>query len=336
MVFNINNRRIIPALSFVTLLFMSATVWSATSLEQIKQQASTNPVETLSLIEQRLTSKTLPLNERLELMLIESQLYSQLGYLDKSQQSAVEGEELASAHNNFQYEIEFKLMQADALSQMSDWPNAKKNYITILEQIEQSNHHDKTLLIAITKSKYGLSCYYNGENQLALDLLFDAFEKYQTIDTDVVPSILANIALVYDATGDHNTALKYFFKSLEYYDVDELELAASVTYYNIGYVSLKVDKLKQAETYLKKSEQIARKHNIAQGIAFATSQLATLSIKRDEFEQALIYLNEAYTIALNLKNDRLVNRILVQLLQSHIELDNIEKVQSLIAQNLKK
>lgn len=332
MVFNINNRRTLPAFAFIALLFMSASVWADTSLEQIKQQANTNPVETLSLIEQRLTLKTLPLSERLELMLIESQLYSQLGYLDKSQQSAVNGEQLASAHNNFRYEIEFKLMQAEALSQMSDWPNTKKAYTDILKQVEQSNHQDKTLLIALTKSKYGLSCYYNGENQLALDLLFDAFEKYQAIDTEMVPTVLANIALVYDATGDHHTALKYFFKSLEYYDTDELELAASVTYYNIGYVSLKVDKFKQAETYLKKSEQIARKHNITQGIAFATSQLGTLAIKQDKFEQALIYLNEAYSIAIDLKNDRLVNRILVQLLQSHIKLGNIAKVRNLINQ----
>jgi len=298
-------------------------------VEKFGAMSAKEPIKTIEEIDQALKDPKLPLLPRLDVMVIKSDTFNRLGYLEQYLENSRQGFELALAHKKQDYASRFKLDEAEALSQLNKWEQSKVVFKEALVTIETL---DNRFLEAQAKSKFGLASYYNEEHEAALKLLLDAYEIYQEEAPDFLATTLANIALVYDATGEHETAIDYFFKSLSYIDEKEQEQNASITYYNIGYVSIKVKKYDQAEEYLKKSLTIAEKFNIVQGVAFAKSQLGLLEYERQHYEIAEVYLKESLNLAKNIKNQRLINATMSDLLKNQIKQGKTEEVDVLINQ----
>lgn len=308
--------------------FFSLTSQAAdVSIERLSELSAQDPLQAIEQIDSALKNKTLALDVRLDLTIVKSSTLSRLGYLERYLENSQQGYQLASAHNRQEYMARFQLDEAEALSQLGRWSEAKKVFETVIPIVETL---DNPPLLGQAHGKFGLSSYYNGEHERALKHLQQAFELISENDRTQAATILANIALVYDATGEHDTALDYFFKSLEFIDPKRFELDASITYYNIGYVSIKAKKYTQAEEYLNRSLEIAERNNIVQGVAFAKSQLGVLELERKAFEKAENYLKQSLEMARSMKNERLVDMSMFHLMQVASGLQQTEKVASLI------
>ena len=295
--------------------------------EALENSMDSHPAETLEKIELLLQRTDLSEEDQLELLLIKASGKSTLGYQEEYLSLSEEGVTRANALNHFMLASKFKLCKADALSQMSQWPESKSIFSDTISELGEA---DDRVVFGQGNMMFGLAAYYNGEFELALLKLTEAYEIFLQFDENLVPTALHNIALVYDATNDQVKAIKYFKKSLEYFDTDKEELRAGVTYYNIGYVSVRIDDLETGEEYLKKSIAIAEKYKQTQGVAFGSAQMANLEMKRENFQLAKQYFVKAVRLARELKNNRLETMSLIGMLDTQIQLKEFEDVSATI------
>ncbi len=313
-------KKILIKLFFIIALIFSTACQVALAddlLSELEKSANAYPEETIVKIDEYLADNERSSLERLKLIALKSQIYKYIGFMEEYKSIAEAGLELARNLENSEYEVAFSLYIAEAYSQMSEWGKSKKLFQEALVKLKAMNNEKAE---ADAMARFGLASYYNGENQAALQLLSNAFDVYVNLSIEDVPGTLQNIALVFDATGEYDKAIEYYKKSLSYYDLNKQEAEILVIYYNIGYTSIKNSKLDDAEYYLKKAEEIARRYNIVQGIAFSTSQLGLLNIKQANFESAKAYLNESLPIAKDLNNTRLEGMVLSHLLETHVRL----------------
>ncbi|MEW4365603.1 diguanylate cyclase [Aliikangiella maris] len=281
-----------------------------------------DPVKSSKKIEEFLASRTLNEEDQLTILYTQGEYQAALGFLAKYEAIAQEGYERSKKLKDFKLITKFRISLASAFAQMSRWPEAKSLYDETLRSLKDSDYQE---LYGYANMNYGLSCYYNNELKSGLTYLTTAYNIFAETESTYLPAILQNIGLIYDATGDQIKAIQYFKKALSHMDEEKYPLAASPTYYNIGYTSIKINKLEEGEYYLNKSLEIAKKFNAVDGIAFALSQLGQLELKKKEYAVARGYVEETYKLSLELGNKRLENLSLFQLLEIYIKQKDFDK-----------
>lgn len=144
----------------------------------------------------------------------------------------------------------------------------------------------------------GLSYYYLGTFDIALEYLLKAVSSFEEVKNEIGCSrIYINIGMVYNRLGDYNSVIEYYKKAADLSDkLDEQERKANafnglgVGYYNAG-------EIETSKAYYRKALQIYRSLNTEFRTAVTINNLANIYIdEKDSVEVGLGYYEEAYEI----------------------------------------
>ncbi|MCG8580859.1 MAG: tetratricopeptide repeat protein [Bacteroidales bacterium] len=188
----------------------------------------------------------------------------------------------------------------DALLFRGDNSNALKNYLLSLEIIETMGDEDALF-----------SIYHN------MGVLFDRLKDYDqaltyyqkalyvfnsAADKDVnsmrqVHTLYNNIANIYNAKGDNNTAEEYYLKALklaiEKHDFQTL----GVIYNNLGKVAIEAENWDKAYGYLIKSLESRQQINDLNGMAKSYNNLTNYYVQINQYDSAFEATQKALSLA---------------------------------------
>jgi len=298
------NVLVILKLLILAICCFSSLSGAETAIENMYKQAETNPMAALEQSQLLLNTaiKSDDKDKQLELLDFQLGIFARFGDMEKMVEVAKKGSDLAQVQLDMEIHYSFKIAIAEAYSQMSRWQVSKKIFLETIEKIKQSGSKEQLIF---AKIKLGMAYYYNQQLDRALVTLLEAYDQVDPANLAEQTGLLSNIALIYEASGDSEKAIEFYHKDLEIVENIIPESELSIIYYNIALSYAHLKNFDEAELYLKKSEKIARKFNVAQGIAFVTSELGAIENDKENYEAAYVYLQEASELAQQLNNARL-------------------------------
>jgi len=152
-------------------------------------------------------------------------------------------------------------------------------------------------ILLVTK---GIMLYRRKQYKEAIDCYFEAlkyFEAHKKENIDNLSYLYMNLGVVYMEQGLKEESLKWYNKSLDYFEIkgDDLtidqELNKCNLYQNLGSLYSTLNQFDKARDYYTKSIDIAKKHQSNDMVSFSLGRLAVIDMhfkKYDEAEQQLI------------------------------------------------
>jgi len=224
----------------------------------------------------------------------------------------------------------------------------QKNYVKALEYFQKceqlskdindikglSGAHSNTGLIYLSKEKY--------------DEALISFKKAEKILTNNnmennLASIISNIGLVYFEQNKYNKALEYFQKSYEIKKEIGNKIGIASTLNNMGAVYVNINKLTKGESLLLEAQQIAIQINDLDALYNNYLNYYELNIQKENFTEAISYLNKSIKIKDQIYQDNTNNLVLEMQVKFDIErkeqeialLKNTKNIQDLQITNQK-
>ncbi len=172
---------------------------------------------------------------------------------------------------------------------------------------------DKNLQASILKS-LGISSYYSGNMDIALDYYLQSFKIYEQIDNKKgQANCLNNIGLIYEEWADFDEAVDYYTKS---YDI-ESELKNSegmaISLIQIGNISYYRNSFQQALDNYYQALLIFTEINDLDGIAYSYNSIGIIYGKWNRFEKALEYYQKAKDLYYKTGNKRALSQVLTNM-----------------------
>ena len=309
---------------FIFLLFISHFTSlgqeSKVSIHQLKQQLSSEKIDTLKVIN----------------LLKIADFYSELENLDSSyfyfQKAIKYAEKIKSDHyrakaikklanhyfNTNQYikpleHYEQSLLLFESLnntSEIADIFNViGRVYSIIFREDEAIQYFLKSLFLyeSTIKDKYGVAMnlvdignlYYGQENyEFATKYFENALVIYEELNNESgVATCYTNLGNVYADNKNISKGLNYYFESIKIQEKTNYAGGIATNYNNIGdsYISLK--QYKEAELYLEKSLKIVADNNMDDLKVIVYFNLADLNAKQNKFEEAITYSLKSFELS---------------------------------------
>lgn len=228
--------------------------------------------------------------------------------------------------------ISCKIKLGDSLGIANSYNNIGSIYYD-LQEFEKSQEYFLKALEILEKKNYteSLSNIYNNLGLINQELhLFEKsilyFNKALVLsekvnDKDVFGSVHHNIGKSNFMLGDYQNALEHYFKALGVFD--SVGIKNSQTLNNIGQVYIELDYYKQAQKYLFKALEIAKKNNQFNYLRDIYNNLAITFERLNQFDKAYYYYVQFNNFDDSIKNQMYSNKI--EKIYSQNELANKQK-----------
>ena len=181
-----------------------------------------------------------------------------------------------------------------------DYPDALKDYHRALEMsINIDSKKD------IAKCCNNLAVLYRKLKQYdkAYDYIVKALQlKIELKDTRGTAAALMNMGLILKSQKKYDKALDYYNQSLEIAEKNKIDGLRNKIFNNLGVLFLKLKDETKAGEYFKKALKLKKESNDKETLIVAYNNIAKVLIEEDEFNNALSYIDTAYTYALELNN----------------------------------
>ena len=173
--------------------------------------------------------------------------------------------------------------------------------------------HNYNLKALILKS-LGISSYYSGNMDIALDYFLQSYEVYKQIDDSKgQANCLNNIGLVYEKWADFDNAIKYLKQS---YDI-EVQMNNSdgmaVSLIQIGNISYHRGSLQEALDNYYQALLIFTEIDDNEGIAYSYNSIGIIYGSWNKFDKALEYYKKAKELYYETGNRRALSEVLTNM-----------------------
>jgi signal transduction histidine kinase len=108
--------------------------------------------------------------------------------------------------------------------------------------------------------------------------------------------VYGSIANLYSIEGRSGDALEYYFMALRLFEEHEIDYEVGVVLGNIGITYYDIENYEQAETYLRRKEQICRELGYETNLAHALYSLSPVYEAKGEYDKAITVAEEALEI----------------------------------------
>ncbi len=192
-----------------------------------------------------------------------------------------------------------------------------------------------TLKAKILKSM-GVSCYYNGELDLALDYYNESLDAYRTVnDLSGIARCLNNIGLVYEEFGNYELSIDYYERSGEIGEqIDDQEWVAFVMH-NLGNSYFYRGNMRLAINNYYRALMIYKEMDDKSSIGDAYLNIGTVYNEWGEQEKAMEYFEQAREIYLTMGDDRNLSKVLSNMAEMYnFEQKDYIKAKQLYEQSL--
>ncbi|NUM51789.1 MAG: tetratricopeptide repeat protein [Flavobacteriales bacterium] len=157
----------------------------------------------------------------------------------------------------------------------------------------------------MAKSYNNLCLLYQavGDYPTALDFAYQALRIAEKINNlSQLANIHNNIGMIYYLLGMQNKSTEYFLKSLDDNIKSENKQGMAIGYLNMSSIFVEKNELKKAQEFLLKALQINKEFNHNVAIAQCYTQLSNIQYLKKNTDSALIYINWAKDIYLQIKD----------------------------------
>ncbi len=212
-----------------------------------------------------------------------------------------------------------------------------KQYEKALEKFDESIALQKELDdrrgLAINHQNIG----YAHKNIGDLDLALENYQKsleYNTLNNDKLGKVICHnsISDILIKQSKYNEAYKYITEVVKSAEEIGNRYYLSEVYNTLGWVLLKLDKLKESRVYLEKALKIGVDNNIPSSLVLSYDHLSELNKKEKKYKESLEFYQKSIEVerkTFNVKNIRYVNSLISRY-------DNVvknNKIKSLAEQN---
>ena len=214
---------------------------------------------------------------------------------------------------------------------------ALKQYERALEKFNQSIIIQKDLNdrrgLAINHQNIGFAYKNIGDLALALKN-YQISLKYNTLNKDRLGKVICHnsIADILIKQGKYNEAYKYIIEVISLAEEIGNRYYLSEVYNTLGWVYLKLKKLKDAQYYLDKSLKIGIKNNIPSSLTLSYSHLSELNQKKENYKKALDFYQKSKEIERKTFNDKNI-RYVNSLINKYDSEVNTNKIKNLAREN---
>ncbi|MFT3908376.1 MAG: tetratricopeptide repeat protein [Ferruginibacter sp.] len=163
-------------------------------------------------------------------------------------------------------------------------------------------------------------------------LCVDVFEKMGS-DSKATPYM--NLGICYDKTGQRDSALVYYSKSLKISEEQQDDVNTQLNLYNIATLLSEQEKPAEAEVYYKKAFELGNKTSNLEMVHNAGRDLSVLYAKRGDYKNAYDYMLKSSVANDSLLNDEKVQALAelnVKFETQQLELKNAELAKKIEAQ----
>lgn len=166
---------------------------------------------------------------------------------------------------------------------------------------EQNNTNDQGMLFwALGVFYYDLKDY---EKSLAnYQKAMNVINTNKTGDVNIIGYALIGLGCCYRGLGDKEKALDYFLQAQQKSKEWNHWMQEARTYYEIGTMLFTDKKLDEAEVALKKSYEMRKAHGTKPSMVSSLLALADVETGREQLSQAMAYLEQALSIAMETNN----------------------------------
>ncbi|GIK70953.1 MAG: tetratricopeptide repeat protein [Bacteroidetes bacterium] len=157
----------------------------------------------------------------------------------------------------------------------------------------------------MAKSYNNLCLLYQavGDYPTALDFAYQALRIAEKInELSQLANIHNNIGMIYYLLGMQNKSTEYFLKSLDDNIKSGNKQGMAIGYLNMSSIFVEKNELKKAQEFLQKALQINKEFNLNTAIAQCYTQLSNIQYLKKNTDSALIYINWAKDIYLQIKD----------------------------------
>lgn len=159
-----------------------------------------------------------------------------------------------------------------------------------------------------------------------VDRNLELSKRYKNADNYQQAAFFMNkVAFIFWEAGDSKMAIKYFLETVPLNEKTGNYTDIKSTYSNIGLIYSDQNKLDLTLEYFEKSLVARRKLNNKQEVSAGLVDVAYIQVAIKQYEKAINNLNEAYKLAQEVKNPRLILNCLKLLAQCYDLTGNIAK-----------
>jgi len=240
---------------------------------------------------------------------------------------------------DYEKSVSFHLLSISCKTRLGDSLGIANSYNNIgsiyydLQDYEKSQEYFLKALFILEKNNYteskaniynNLGLINQELHQYEKSILF--FNKSLAIseqlkDKDIIGSVYHNIGKSNFMLGDYQNALDHYFKAIDIFD--SVGIKNSQTLNNIGQVYIELDYYKQAQKYLFKALEIAKKNNQFIYLRDIYNNLAVTCERLNQYDQAYHYYILFNTFDDSVKNQMYSSKI--ENIYSQNELENKQK-----------
>jgi tetratricopeptide (TPR) repeat protein len=221
---------------------------------------------------------------------------------------------------------------------VNDLSNAIKFYENALSLAQEAGDEKDQALYA-----HRIGNLYIGfdDAQKALEYLTKALEQSQTIkDARCESWTLLRMGEAYDRLGDWAQADQHFKKALKLHEQIKDKEGECYGYKNLGDLQLTIGEYDNATTLYRQALDLLNDKalhipNRDRLRGMTLSELGLVSLRRDEYESALGYFNEALKLAEDLKDEQVKQGMLGRIGSIHLQTGNLEGAFAYLDQALK-
>jgi serine phosphatase RsbU (regulator of sigma subunit) len=207
---------------------------------------------------------------------------------------------------------------------------AKSEYYALEASKLAEELNDKKGLVA-AKINLGNVFLTRGIFSKAIEEYLIALRIAEGMETTTETALIYNnLGSSYYRKGELDKALDYYRKGMGIFNSLRDELNAAKAGLNIGNIELALKNFDNAINITLPAIDVFIKHNYLQGRISAYSNLGVVYNEKQDFHKALSYLNEAYILGQQLKNDYILAAVSVNMGFSYWKLRQFDKAGKLL------
>jgi len=173
--------------------------------------------------------------------------------------------------------------------------------------------HNSRLKALMLKS-LGISSYYSGNMDIALDYYLKSISIYEQIDDlEGQANCLNNIGLIYEEWADFKKASDYYKQSYEIEFQLENSEGMAISLIQIGNVGFHRGSFQEAYDNYYQALLIFTDIDDVEGIAYSYNSIGIIYGKWNQFDKALDYYEKAKTLYYHTNNTRLLSKVLTNM-----------------------
>ncbi len=172
---------------------------------------------------------------------------------------------------------------------------------------------DKNLQASILKS-LGISSYYSGNMDIALDYYLQSLDTYKQLDDKKgQANCLNNIGLIYEEWADFDAATNYYTSSYNIESELNNSEGMAISLIQIGNISYYRNSFQQALDKYYQALLIFTEINDLDGIAYSYNSIGIIYGKWNKFDMALEYYQKAKDLYYKTSNERALSQVLTNM-----------------------